>query len=80
MIVTMETRVNEVLISRFFSLDLGRYLTNPKLSPKTLNEAIKIDKEIIVVASPTSSVVNKRVLIIQKKNPMPVTMIVLAIK
>lgn len=75
----LPAKKKQELITRFLSLIRGRYLISPISNPnndKATNNSAAANK---VEASPTCSEENNLVLIVQKKNPKPVSITELAI-
>ena len=77
--VTIVTMANEELINSFLLADLGRYLVKLEFNPIMVKLLSNVNIEMRVVAIPTSSVLYSRAIIIQKTNPDPPKMNVLAI-
>tara|TARA_Y100000310_G_C20582102_1_gene763553 strand:+ start:852 stop:1217 length:366 start_codon:yes stop_codon:yes gene_type:complete len=74
------TDVKTVLIFSFLRFEDGRYLISPTFKPRSESPVMTPITLINAVASPISSVEKSLVLIIQKKNPNPVTMMEFSIK
>ena len=76
---TSITMTNEELIKSFLLGDLGRYLFKLTFNPRMVKLLNNVIREIRVVAIPTFSGLYSRAIMIQKTNPNPPNMNVLAI-
>jgi len=77
--VTNVTMTNEELINSFLLADLGRYLFKLECNPRTVKPLNNVIIEMRVVAIPTLSGLYSRAIMIQKTNPNPPKINVLAI-